>query len=145
MSKLIYEKSVPGRQALVMPSLGVPEKRLADLLPAEFVRTEAPALPEVSELDAVRHFVRLSYLNHSIDTGFYPLGSCTMKYNPKINDAMAALEGFRELHPYQPEDQIQGALEVIWQLQENIAAIVGLPAVTLQPAAGAQGEMLGLM
>src|SRR5262249_15422607 len=108
-------------------------------------RKEAPALPEVSELDAVRHFVKLSQLNHSIDTGFYPLGSCTMKYNPKINDAMAALEGFRELHPYQPEEQIQGALELMWTLQQNISNIVGLPHVTLQPAAGAHGEMLGLM
>lgn len=145
MSKLIYEKSVAGRQAQLMPKPGVPAKKLTDLIPDSFVRQTAPALPEVSELDAVRHFVKLSQLNHSIDTGFYPLGSCTMKYNPKINDAMAALEGFRELHPYQPEDQIQGALELLWTLQENISNVVGLPSVTLQPAAGAHGEMLGLM
>ncbi len=145
MSKLIYEKSVAGRQAIVLPKPGVPQKKLSDLLPSAFLRTVPPALPEVSELDAVRHFVKLSQLNHSIDTGFYPLGSCTMKYNPKVNDAMAALEGFRDLHPYQPEEQIQGALELLWTLQESIASVVGLPAVTLQPAAGAHGEMVGLM
>lgn len=145
MSKLIYEKSVPGRQAIVLPESGVPQKKISDLLPEGYVRTQTPALPEVSELDAVRHFVKLSQLNHSIDTGFYPLGSCTMKYNPKVNDAMAALEGFRDLHPYQPEEQIQGALELLWTLQEAIGNVVGLPAVTLQPAAGAHGEMVGLM
>lgn len=145
MSKLIYEKSVSGRQAIVLPESGVPQKKLSDILPDAFVRTKPPALPEVSELDAVRHFVKLSQLNHSIDTGFYPLGSCTMKYNPKVNDAMAALEGFKDLHPYQPEEQIQGALELLWTLQSAIANVVGLPAVTLQPAAGAHGEMVGLM
>jgi glycine dehydrogenase subunit 2 len=145
MEKLIYEKSRPGRTAAVLPQVGVPQKDIDQLIPKQFIRDKQPALPEVSELDAVRHFVRLSYLNHNIDKGFYPLGSCTMKYNPKVNDAMAALEGFRELHPMQPEDQIQGALELIWNLQEAIAAIVGLPAVTLQPAAGAHGEMTGLL
>lgn len=145
MEKLIYEKSQPGRRALVAPKSNVPEKPVDKLIPERFVRTDAPKLPEVSELEAVRHFVRLSHLNHSIDTGFYPLGSCTMKYNPKVNDAMASLPGFRDLHPYQPEDQIQGALELLWKLQESIAAIVGLPAVTLQPAAGAHGEMTGLL
>jgi glycine dehydrogenase subunit 2 len=145
MSKLIYEKSVSGRQAIVLPESGVPQKKISDLIPESFVRTTPPALPEVSELDAVRHFVKLSQLNHSIDTGFYPLGSCTMKYNPKVNDAMAALEGFRDLHPYQPEEQVQGALELLWTLQNAIANVVGLPHVTLQPAAGAHGEMLGLL
>src|SRR5215831_3320457 len=120
MEKLIYEKSQSGRRAQTLPKPGVPEKKLTDLIPQAMLRQSPPALPEVSELDAVRHFVRLSHLNHSIDTGFYPLGSCTMKYNPKVNDALAALEGFRELHPRQPEDQIQGALEVMWKLQESI-------------------------
>ncbi len=128
-----------------MPNSGVTDKPLAQLLPSQFIRKQPPALPEVSELEAIRHFVRLSHLNHSIDTGFYPLGSCTMKYNPKVNDAMAGLPGFRDIHPYQPEEQIQGALELMWKLQEAIAGIVGLPAVTLQPAAGAHGEMLGLL
>src|SRR5215471_5942763 len=145
VEKLIYEKSERGRQAIVLPGLDVPETPLDEAIPTGYIRKEPPALPEVSELEAVRHFVNLSYLNHCIDKGFYPLGSCTMKYNPKINDAMAALEGFRELHPWQPEVQIQGALEVMWKLQESIAAIVGLPAVTLQPAAGAHGEMTGLL
>jgi glycine dehydrogenase subunit 2 len=145
MAQLIYEKSTPGRQALVMPQAGVPPQQLSDLMPAQFIRKQAPLLPEVSELEAVRHFVNLSKLNHSIDGGFYPLGSCTMKYNPKINDVLAALEGFRELHPYQPDDQIQGALELLWSLQQAIANVVGLPTVTVQPAAGAHGEMLGLM
>ncbi len=145
MEKLIYEKSQPGRRAQLLPEPGVPQKGLGEILPDKFIRVDAPALPEVSELEAVRHFVRLSHLNHAIDTGFYPLGSCTMKYNPKVNDAVAALDGFRELHPGQPEAQIQGALELMWRLQESIAAIVGLPAVTLQPAAGAHGEMTGLL
>src|SRR5271170_1857094 len=145
MEKLIYEKSQPGRRAQTLPKAGVPDKKLTDLLPASAIRQSRLALPEVSELEAVRHFVRLSHLNHSIDTGFYPLGSCTMKYNPKVNDAMAALEGFRELHPHQSEDQIHGALELLWNLQEAIAEIVGLPAVSLQPAAGAHGEFTGLL
>ncbi len=145
MGKLIYEKSKAGRRAELLPAAGVPHKEANELIPEKFVRKELAALPEVSELDAVRHFVNLSTLNHSIDTGFYPLGSCTMKYNPKVNDCMAALDGFRELHPLQPEDQTQGALELLHILQSKIAEIVGLPAVTLQPAAGAQGELLGLM
>jgi len=148
--KLIYEKSDSGRRAHILPEHGVPNTGgkavpLDSLLPKQYIRSKHLALPEVSELEAVRHFVRLSQLNHSIDTGFYPLGSCTMKYNPKINDAMASLEGFRELHPNQPEDQVQGALELMWNLQEAIATIVGLPAVTLQPAAGAHGELTGLL
>ena len=138
MEKLIYEKSSPGRRALVIEKCGVKEKKASELIPAKFVRKESARLAEVSELEAVRHFVRLSHLNHAIDKGFYPLGSCTMKYNPKINDAMAALEGFRELHPMQPEDQIQGALELIYNLERSISEIVGLPAVTLQPAASSR-------
>jgi glycine dehydrogenase subunit 2 len=145
MEKLIYEKSQAGRRTEILPKTGVPHKALETLIPKGYVRETAAALPEVSELEAVRHFVKLSHLNHCIDTGFYPLGSCTMKYNPKINDAMAALEGFRELHPNQPEDQVQGALELLYLLEKSISNIVGLPAVTLQPAAGAHGEMTGLL
>lgn len=145
MSKLIYEKSSPGRRAVVLPDSGVHEKKAADLIPEKFLRKDKPALPELSELEVMRHFVRLSKLNHSIETGFYPLGSCTMKYNPKVNEDVAALEGFRDIHPLQPEEQVQGALELMYTLQEKIGAIVGLPSVTLQPAAGAQGELLGLM
>lgn len=145
MEKLIYEKSVKGRRGQVLPEAGVPADRESVSVPERFLRKSPPPLPEVSELDAVRHFVRLSHLNHAIDVGFYPLGSCTMKYNPKVNDLLASLEGFRDIHPGQPEDQIQGALELMWNLQEMIARIVGLPAVTLQPAAGAHGEMTGLL
>ncbi len=145
MEKLIYDKSHKGRTAEVLPQVGVQERTPEQLIPAKFIREKSPALPEVSELEAVRHFVRLSYLNHNIDKGFYPLGSCTMKYNPKINDSLAALDGFRELHPMQPNDQNQGALELMYNLQEAISAIVGLPVVTLQPAAGAHGEMTGLL
>ena len=143
MEQLIYCKSKPGRQAVTVPKLDVEKK--ADLIPAEYIRAQAPALPEISELELMRHFVNLSQLNHCIDKGFYPLGSCTMKYNPKVNDMLAALEGFRELHPLQPVGQVQGALELMWNLQQNISAITGLPAVTLQPAAGAHGEFTGLL
>ena len=145
MEKLIYEKSQKNRKAATLPAVGVDEKPIAKLLPDQFIRKVSAQLPEVSELEAMRHFVRISALNHNIEKGFYPLGSCTMKYNPKINDAMAALDGFRELHPYQPEDQTQGALQLIYELQTMISAVVGLPAVTLQPAAGAHGEMTGLL
>jgi glycine dehydrogenase subunit 2 len=145
MEKLIYEKSQKNRKAATLPAVGVDEKELSKLLPDEFIRKVSAQLPEVSELEAMRHFVRISALNHNIEKGFYPLGSCTMKYNPKINDAMAALDGFRELHPYQPEDQVQGALQLVYELQNMISAVVGLPAVTLQPAAGAHGEMTGLL
>src|ERR1700730_1217448 len=108
MEKLIYEKSEHGRRAVLVPRTDVPEVAVGDMIPSPYIRKKPPALPEVSELEAVRHFVNLSYLNHCIDKGFYPLGSCTMKYNPKVNDALAALEGFRELHPWQPTEQIQG-------------------------------------
>ncbi len=145
MEKLIFEKSRKTRRAATLPKSGVPEKPVAELLPKEFIRQKPPDLPEVSELETVRHFVRLSQLNHAIDKGFYPLGSCTMKYNPKINDVLASLDGFRELHPNQPEEQVQGALQLIWELERMISEIVGLPAVTLQPAAGAHGELTGLL
>lgn len=143
--KLIFEKSAPGRTSQVLPKAGVASKAIDKLLPPKMVRKSQTHLPEVSELEVVRHFVRLSHLNHAIDTGFYPLGSCTMKYNPKINDAMAMLDGFKFLHPHQPQDQVQGALELLWNLQEAIANIIGLPSVTLQPAAGAHGELTGLL
>ncbi len=115
------------------------------MLPAELLRGAAPRLPEVSEPDLVRHYVRLSELNFSIDTGFYPLGSCTMKHNPKINERVAALPGFAHLHPLQEDEAAQGTLEVLWRLQGFLSSIAGLPHVTLQPAAGAQGELCGLL
>jgi glycine dehydrogenase subunit 2 len=144
-ARTIFERSVPGRSAWSLPALDVPEPDLDELLPAGLRRSEPPRLPEVAELDLVRHYVRLSQLNASIDTHFYPLGSCTMKYNPKVHEKVAALPGFAALHPLQEDAGAQGALELLHRLQGYLASIVGLPHATLQPAAGAQGELLGLL
>jgi len=139
--KLIYEKSRPGRRAGIVPSPGLPVPEL----PAELRRAEPPRLPELAEPDLVRHFTELTTRNFGIDTGFYPLGSCTMKHNPRVNERVVALPGFRDVHPLQEEDGAQGALELMWRLQEILAEVAGLPAVSLQPAAGSQGELTGLM
>jgi glycine dehydrogenase subunit 2 len=136
---IIFEISRPGRCAAVLPELDVPPAEL----PTDLVRDDLP-LPEVSEVDLVRHYTRLSQMNYAVDIGFYPLGSCTMKYNPKINEQMARLPGFAHLHPYQDEDQVQGALFLIYHLQEFLKEIGGFAAVSLQPAAGAHGELTGL-
>jgi glycine cleavage system P protein (glycine dehydrogenase) subunit 2 len=141
VTKLIYERSQPGRRAGMPPRYDLPGPEV----PAELARQAPPRLPEVSELELVRHFTELASRNFGIDTGFYPLGSCTMKYNPRINERLAALPGFRDLHPHQDEDGAQGALELEWRLQEILAEICGLDAVSLQPAAGSQGELTGLM
>jgi glycine dehydrogenase subunit 2 len=141
----LLEQSVPGRAAYTLPALDVPEVDPTDAIPAELVRDDPPALPEVSEPDLVRHFVKLSQKNFSIDSGFYPLGSCTMKYNPKVHEQAAAMPGFALLHPLQDEDGIQGALELLWRLERWICELAGLPHATLQPAAGAHGELTGLM
>ena len=139
--KLIYEKSQDGRRASALPGYdGLP----APEVPAELRRSEPPRLPEVPEFELVRHFTELSTRNFGVDTGFYPLGSCTMKYNPRINERLAALPGFARLHPLQEEDGAQGALELMWRLQEILAEVTGLHAVSLQPAAGSQGELTGL-
>jgi glycine dehydrogenase subunit 2 len=139
--RLLYEKSRPGRRASAIPrpELPVPE------LPAALRRSSPPRLPELSEPELVRHFTELSTRTFGIDTGFYPLGSCTMKYNPRVNERLVALPGFRDLHPHQEPDGCQGALELMWRLERILAEITGLDAVTLQPAAGSQGELLGLM
>ncbi len=137
---LLFEISQPGRGTNYLPELDVPEAPL----PEEHLREELP-LPDLSEIDVIRHFTRLSQLNFSIDTNFYPLGSCTMKYNPKINEETARLAGFAWLHPYQDESTVQGALRLMYELQELLAEIAGLPAVTLQPAAGAHGELTGML
>jgi glycine dehydrogenase subunit 2 len=139
--KLIYERSQPGRRAsrIPRPDLPVPE------VPAELARERPPRLPELAEPELLRHFTELSTQNFGIDTGFYPLGSCTMKYNPRVNERVVALPGFRDLHPLQEEDGAQGALELMWRLQEILAEVTGLPGVSLQPAAGSQGEVTGLM
>jgi glycine dehydrogenase subunit 2 len=141
MTPLIYERSRPGRRAssLPRPELPVPE------VPSELARAAPPRLPEVSEPELVRHFTELSTRNFGIDTGFYPLGSCTMKHNPRVNERVVGLPGFRDLHPLQEEDGVQGALELEWRLQEILAEVAGLEAVSLQPAAGSQGELTGLM
>ncbi len=141
--KLIYEKSQPGRRASALPhyeQLPSPPE-----VPEELRRAEPPRLPEVPEFELVRHFTELSTRNFGVDTGFYPLGSCTMKYNPRINERLAALPGFARLHPLQEEDGAQGALELMWRLQEILAEVTGLDAVSLQPAAGSQGELTGLL
>jgi len=140
--KLIYEKSKAGRRASSIPR---PEGLPASEVPEELRRAEPPRLPEVHELELVRHFTELSTRNYGIDTGFYPLGSCTMKYNPRVNERLVMLPGFAQIHPLQEEDGIQGALELEWRLQEILAEVTGLDAVSLQPAAGSQGELTGLM
>jgi glycine dehydrogenase subunit 2 len=140
--KLIYEKSRPGRRASAIPRHdGLP----AAEVPAELRRTEPPRLPEVPEFELVRHFTELSTRNFGIDNGFYPLGSCTMKYNPRVNERLVGLPGFAGLHPLQDVDGVQGALDLEWRLQEILAEVTGLHAVSLQPAAGSQGELTGLM
>jgi glycine dehydrogenase subunit 2 len=139
--ELIYEKSRAGRR-----SGRVPHYDLAPAdVPAELRRERSPRLPEVNEPELVRHFTALADRNFGIDTGFYPLGSCTMKHNPRVNERAAALPGFRDLHPHQEDEGAQGALELMWRLQAMLAEIAGLPAVTLQPAAGSQGELTGLL
>jgi glycine dehydrogenase subunit 2 len=139
--KLIFEKSQPGRRGGELPSYDVP----AASVPDELRRTEPPRLPELAEPELLRHFTELSTRNFGIDTGFYPLGSCTMKYNPRVNERLVMLPGFRDLHPHQEEDAAQGALELMWRLQQTLIEVSGLHACSLQPAAGSQGELTGLM
>lgn len=144
-NKLIFEIGRPGRVAYSLPESDVDSVDLEEKLPKHLIRDEEVNLPEVSELELMRHYVALSKKNFGVEDGFYPLGSCTMKYNPKINEDVASLPGFTRIHPYQPEETVQGALELIYNLQEELAVIGGMDAVTLQPAAGAQGEWTGLM
>lgn len=144
-NRLIFEISVPGHRGYSLPALDVPAAALDSLIPARYRRTAPPLLPEVSEPEVVRHFTNISVLNHHVDKDFYPLGSCTMKYNPKLNDRAAAMPGLADLHPLAPESQVQGALALLHELQNILAAITGLPAVTLQPAAGAQGELTAML
>ncbi|CAM3735441.1 aminomethyl-transferring glycine dehydrogenase subunit GcvPB [Cytobacillus oceanisediminis] len=142
---LIFELSTEGRIGYSLPEMDVPETDLSELLPEGYLREEEPELPEVSELDIMRHYTALSKRNHGVDSGFYPLGSCTMKYNPKINENVARFNGFAHLHPLQDESSVQGALELMYDLQEHLIEITGMDEVTLQPAAGAHGEWTGLM
>lgn len=144
-TQLLFEMSKPGRRATVIPPADVPAQPLDSLLPADALADAPPPLPELTEPDLVRHFLNLSTQNMSVDTHFYPLGSCTMKYNPKRNEKAAALSGIGDLHPYQPEESLQGMLELLYQMQQILAEISGLDAVSLQPAAGAHGELAALM
>ena len=143
--KLVYELGSPGAKGVNLPESDVPKRDIDELIPARFRRSEPPRLPEVSEPEVFRHFVNLSTQNHHVDKGFYPLGSCTMKYNPKINEDVSQLDGFRALHPLQPETTVQGALELMHEIGRYLCEISGLEAVSLQPSAGAHGELTGLM
>lgn len=143
---LIFERSQPGRAGFMLPALDVDETSLDEIIPAQFQREDDLAgMPEVSEVDVVRHFTRMSTWNYSIDLGLYPLGSCTMKYNSRLNEKVARIAGFANLHPLAAEGEAQGALEVVYELQQHLAEITGLPGISLQPAAGAHGEMTGIM
>jgi glycine dehydrogenase subunit 2 len=142
---LLFERSSPGKMAYQLPDLDVPLVDPAGALGAENVRAEIPGFPEVSEVEAIRHFTRLSTWNYAIDHGMYPLGSCTMKYNPRINELVARIEGLAWAHPYQPEALAQGSMEVMARLEAALAEIAGMDAVTLQPAAGAHGELTGIL
>lgn len=144
--QLIFERSQTGRVGYRLPALDVEEQSLNELIPTAFQRTDdLDGVPEVSEVDVIRHFIRMSTWNYSIDIGMYPLGSCTMKYNSRLNERVARIAGFANLHPLAEETDAQGALEVIFELQQHLAEITGLPGISLQPAAGAHGEMTGIM
>nr|HPR18570.1 aminomethyl-transferring glycine dehydrogenase subunit GcvPB [Candidatus Cloacimonadota bacterium] len=143
MSKTIFERTSPGRKGYTLPANDVNVKP-ENCIPAKFRRAGEVKLPEVSELDVMRHFTELAQKNHCIEKGFYPLGSCTMKYNPKINESLVRNPGFNNIHPLQDEDTVQGALEILYDLQESLAEISGFDKVTLQPVAGAHGEFTGL-
>jgi glycine dehydrogenase subunit 2 len=144
-AKTIFEKGAPGRRAFQCPAVDVPEVEPDRLLPARFRRTEPPRLPEVSEPEIVRHYVGISKRNFDLDSGFYPLGSCTMKHNPRVHERVAALDGHARLHPLQDPEHAQGALELMWNLQGALAEISGLPHVSLQPSAGSHGELAGVL
>lgn len=142
---IIFEKSVPERRGIRLPESDVPMPDLKEVLPEDYIRKTPTRLPEVSEFDVVRHYTFLSSLNYGLDTGFYPLGSCSMKYNPKVNEWVANLTGFSSVHPLQPVETVQGTLELLHRLEEGLAEISGMDRVTLQPAAGAHGELTGVL
>ena len=150
MAKLIFEMSKPGRIAYSLPPC---DEAIRDavcgtgdsLIPGKFRREKDAELPEVSETDVIRHFTELSRMNHGVDNGFYPLGSCTMKYNPKANEDIAALEGFRAVHPYQDDETVQGCIRILYEMDRMLSEITGMDRFSLQPAAGAHGELTGLL
>src|SRR5438128_6155204 len=141
---LIFEKSSPGKAAWKLPPLDVPEIDASKLL-GSAERKDLGNMPEVSEIEIIRHFTRLSTWNYAIDLGMYPLGSCTMKYNPRVNELVARIEGLAWAHPYQPEALSQGCMEIMARIETALAEITGIDAITLQPAAGAHGELTGLL
>lgn len=145
MVRILAECSGAGNMGVALPECDVPQKPISDYFSSDILRETDVSLPELSEPEVVRHFTRLSSLNHHVDKGFYPLGSCTMKYNPKINDAVAAHPGFSEMHPLQPTETAQGAMKIYAQLEEYLCAVTGMSAFTLQPAAGSHGELTGVM
>ena len=142
---LIFEKSAPGKRGIELPPSDAPAVDVQALLGPDFARAEVEGFPEVSEIEVIRHFTRLSTWNYAIDLGMYPLGSCTMKYNPRVNEHVARLEGLATEHPYQPQELAQGCLRILFTLQKCLLEIAGMEAATLQPAAGAQGELTGLL
>ncbi len=142
---LLFEMGRAGRRGYSLPSLDVPEKPVDELLPKKEQRKEPLELPELSEVEVIRHYTELSTRNFGVDTGFYPLGSCTMKYNPKINEEVAVLPGFAFMHPCQAEDTAQGALELYYNMEQHLKELTGMDRFTMQPAAGAHGELAGLM
>ncbi len=144
-AKTIYEKSKAGRRAFTAPAAGVPEVAVSELIPAQFLRSEPARLPEVAEPELVRHYTKISKRNIDLDSGFYPLGSCTMKHNPRLHERVAALPGHSRLHPLQSDDHSQGALELMWNLQHALGEVAGLPHVSLQPSAGSHGELAGVL
>lgn len=143
--KIIFEISRPGRTGYNLPDLDVEDSKIDSLIPGDYLNKEELDMPELSEVDVVRHYTNLSIKNYGLDNGMYPLGSCTMKYNPKINEEMVNLSGFKNLHPYQGDDCTQGALKLMYDLADSLAEISGMDAATLQPAAGAHGELTGVL
>ena len=142
---LIFERSTPGKSGVDLPPLDVPAVSPAEALGDDFYRADIEAFPEISELEVIRHFTRLSTWNYGVDTGLYPLGSCTMKYNPRINEVVARLEGPATDHPYAPEELAQGCLRILHETARCLAEITGMDAVSLQPAAGGQGGLTGIL
>jgi len=145
LEKLLNELSVGGRIGYSLPELDVEKKELSELIPAKYISELKPALPELSEPEIARHFINMSVSNHHIDKGFYPLGSCTMKYNPKLNETVSRLPGFSAIHPHQPESSVQSGIKLLYDLEKSLCALTGMDTFTLQPAAGSQGELTGIM
>ena len=143
--KLVFEKSVTGRRGVTFPTERLQGFSIDQVIPKKHQREIPLPLPEVSENELMRHYTRLSHANYGVDTGFYPLGSCTMKYNPKIHEDVARFSGFAQIHPLQPEETVQGALQLLYELERILAEIAGMAQVSLQPAAGAQGELIGML